>query len=65
MAEYVQICETEISTDCSVTEWVSTSVFNSGILPPLSIQDSLTIAASMLGLVAIAWGIKQIGRVLH
>ena len=34
------------------------------LLPPLSIEDGLLIAASIIGLLAIGYGYKHIGRLI-
>ncbi|WP_180012305.1 MULTISPECIES: hypothetical protein [unclassified Acinetobacter] len=53
------VCVELVENTC--TTWV---VQNSGLLPELSTANAYLICAAIFGVLSIAWGFKQIGKLL-
>lgn len=50
---------------CSAAHWLHVDQLPVQALPDLSISDAQTIGASIAVLLALVWGIKQIGRLIN
>ena len=55
--QYVKVCSDTVGQDCVYTVYQS-------FLPPLSVQESFEILGAASLVLAVAWGVGQLYRVL-